>query len=330
MRVLVTGGAGYIGSVVVEELQAAGAERIVVLDDLSKGHRGAVPPGALLVEGSIADRRLVAETCRAERVDAAIHLAASSLVPESVRDPARYYDHNVAASLALLDGLRAAGVARFVLSSTAAVYGEPDASPITEDFPTRPTNPYGETKRVLEAALGWYAAPYGLSFASLRYFNAAGATERNGEDHDPETHLIPLVLAAARGERGEVAIFGDDYPTPDGTCVRDYIHVSDLAAAHVLALRALPAATAGAPGSGRVYNLGTGAGYSVREVISTAEAVTGRRVPARIAPRRPGDPAVLVASSERIRRELGWQPRKQDLRVIVADAWRWLETHGRY
>ena len=331
MRVLVTGGAGYIGSVVVEELQAAGAERVVVLDDLSKGHRAAVPTGIALVEGGIGDRRLVAQVCRGEKVDAVIHMAASSLVPESVRDPARYYANNVTASLALLDGLRDAGVSRFVLSSTAAVYGEPEAWPITEDFPARPTNPYGETKLALERALGSYAAAYGFSYASLRYFNAAGATEHSGEDHDPETHLIPIVLAAARGERDAVSIFGDDYPTADGTCVRDYVHVSDLARAHVLALRALPErAAAGAPGSGRVYNLGTGSGYSVQQVIAVAEEVTGRKVPTRRAPRRPGDPAVLVASPEKIRRELGWQPEKQDLRTIVADAWRWLETHGRY
>jgi UDP-glucose 4-epimerase len=322
VRVLVTGGAGYIGSVVVEELQAAGAERVVVLDDLSNGHRAAVAGGALLVAGSIGDRALVAQVCRDEGLEAVVHLAASSLVPESMRDPARYYANNVVASLALLDGMRDAGVRRLVLSSTAAVYGEPEATPITEEFPTRPTNPYGETKLVLERALGWYAAAYSLSFASLRYFNAAGATERNGEDHHPETHLIPLVLAAARGEREAVAIFGDDYPTPDGTCVRDYIHVSDLARAHVLALRAT--ARTG------IYNLGTGTGYSVRQVIAAAEEVTGRRVPVRTAPRRPGDPAVLVARSDRIRAELGWQPRKQDLRVIVADAWRWRERHGRY
>jgi UDP-glucose 4-epimerase len=329
MRVLVTGGAGYIGSVVVEALQAAGAERIVVLDDLSKGHRNAVLSTARLVEGRIGDRALVAEVCRAERVDAAIHMAASSLVPESVRDPARYYANNVAASLALLDGLRDAGVSRFVLSSTAAVYGEPEKGPITEDFPTRPTNPYGETKLALERALAWYAAAYSLSSASLRYFNAAGATETNGEDHEPETHLIPIVLAAARGEREAVAIYGDDYPTADGTCVRDYVHVSDLADAHLRALDALPTEV-GAAGTARVYNLGTGSGYSVRQVVSVAEEVTGRAIPTLRAPRRPGDPAVLVASSEKIQRELGWRPLKQDLRVIVEDAWRWLERHGRY
>jgi UDP-glucose 4-epimerase len=323
VRVLVTGGAGYIGSVVVEELQAAGAERVVVLDDLSKGHRQAVADGAAFVQGSIADRALVARVCGDERVGAVVHMAASSLVAESVRDPARYYANNVTASLALLDGMRDAGVGRLVLSSTAAVYGEPERSPITEDFPTRPTNPYGETKRALERALASYAAAYGLSFSSLRYFNAAGATERNGEDHDPETHLIPLVLAAARGEREAVAIFGDDYPTADGTCVRDYIHVSDLARAHVLALRAEAPA-----GTGRIYNLGCGAGYSVKQVVATAESVTGRPVPVRLAARRPGDPAVLVASSDRIRAELGWEPRK-DLRAVIEDAWRWRERHGR-
>jgi UDP-glucose 4-epimerase len=324
LRALVTGGAGYIGSVVVEELQAAGAERVVVLDDLSKGHREAVAGGAAFVQGSIADRALVARVCREENVSAVVHMAASSLVPESVRDPARYYANNVTASLALLDGMRDAGVGRIVLSSTAAVYGEPERTPIIEDFPTRPTNPYGETKLALERALSWYAAAYGLSFASLRYFNAAGATEGNGEDHDPETHLVPLVLAAARGEREAVAIFGDDYPTADGTCVRDYIHVSDLARAHVLALRADALA-----GTGRIYNLGCGSGYSVRQVVATAESVTGRPVPVRVAARRHGDPAVLVASSDRIRAELGWEPRK-DLRAIIDDAWRWLERHGRY
>jgi UDP-glucose 4-epimerase len=322
--VLVTGGAGYIGSVVVEELQANGAPRVVVLDDLSKGHRQAVAAGAAFVQGNIADRTLVARVCRDERVDAVVHMAAASLVPESVRDPARYYANNVTASLALLDGMREAGVDRLVLSSTAAVYGEPDGSPITEDFPTRPTNPYGETKLALERALGWYATAYGLSSTSLRYFNAAGATEANGEDHDPETHLIPLVLAAARGEREAVDLFGDDYPTPDGSCVRDYVHVSDLARAHVLALRAEAPA-----GAARIYNLGCGAGYSVKQVVATAESVTGRRVPVRVAPRRPGDPAVLVAGSGRIRAELGWEPRK-DLRAVLEDAWRWRERHGRY
>jgi UDP-glucose 4-epimerase len=322
--VLVTGGAGYIGAVVVEELQAAGAERVVVLDDLSKGHRDAVAEGAAFVRGSIADRALVAQVCRDERIGAVVHMAASSLVPESVRDPARYYANNVTASLALLDGMRDAGVGHLVLSSTAAVYGEPGRSPITEEFPTRPTNPYGETKLALERALAWYAAAYGLSFASLRYFNAAGATARNGEDHDPETHLIPLVLAAARGEREAVALFGDDYPTPDGTCVRDYIHVSDLARAHVLALRA-----GAGGGTGRIYNLGCGSGYSVKQVIAAVETVTGRRVPVHVAARRPGDPAVLVASSDRIRAELGWEPRR-DLHAVVEDAWRWVQARGRY
>jgi UDP-glucose 4-epimerase len=322
VRVLVTGGAGYIGSVVVEELLADGAE-VVVLDDLSKGHAAAVPEGVPLVRADIGDRRRVTETCRKHGVEAAVHMAAFSMVGESVEHPARYYANNLAGSLALLDALREAGVRRFVLSSTAAVYGEPAVVPIDEDAPTVPTNPYGETKLALEKALHWYERAYGLRYASLRYFNAAGATERSGEDHHPETHLVPLVLAAAAGERPGVDVYGDDYPTPDGTCIRDYIHVSDLARAHVLALAAL------ADARGAVFNLGCGGGYSVREVIAVAEQVTGRPVPARRAPRRPGDPAVLVASSDRIRRTLGWEPRKQDLRVIVEDAWRWRQRHPR-
>jgi UDP-glucose 4-epimerase len=320
VRVLVTGGAGYIGSVVVEELVAAGANRVVVLDDLSKGHADAVVPGARLVVGDVGDSPAVTALCREERLDATIHMAAASLVGESVLKPERYYRENVVKGLGLLDGLLAAGVRRFVFSSTAAVYGEPATTPITEEFATQPTNTYGETKLALERALRWYEGAHGLRFACLRYFNAAGASSRNGERHEPETHLIPNVLAAARGER-EVSVFGEDYPTEDGTCVRDYIHVEDLARAHVQALQSLER------GSG-AYNLGSGGGFSVRQVIEVAREVTGAPIPFQRGPRRAGDPAVLVASSEKARRELGWTPRKQDLRTIVADAWGWLQRRG--
>lgn len=323
MRALVTGGAGYIGSVVVEELLAAGAERVVVLDDLSKGHAGAVTPPASFVQGDIADAALVSRLCREHGIDAVVHMAASSLVGESVTAPAKYYANNVTKGLALLDALVAAGVRRFVFSSTAATYGEPATVPITEDLATSPTNPYGETKLAFERALGWYGRAHDLAFASLRYFNAAGATARNGEQHDPETHLIPIVLDVARGARESVAVFGDDYPTPDGTCVRDYVHVVDLARAHVLALGGMERHRA------RIYNLGSGGGYSVREVIETAQRVTGRPIATASAPRRAGDPAVLVASSDRIRTELGWKPERGDLATIVEDAWRWLNAHPR-
>jgi UDP-glucose 4-epimerase len=319
--VLVTGGAGYIGSVVVEALIEREQEKIIVLDDLSKGHRAAVVAPARLEVGDIADRELVVRLCKENGIDAIVHLAASSLVGESVQAPAKYYDNNVRKGIALLDAAVAAGVKRFVLSSTAAVYGEPARTPIDEELPALPTNPYGDTKLALERALHWYEHAYGLRYASLRYFNAAGATERNGERHDPETHLIPIVLDVARGARPEVGIFGTDYPTPDGTCIRDYIHVSDLANAHVLALDALHER------GSRIYNLGCGGGYSVRQVIDAAREVTGCEIATVERPRRAGDPAVLVASSERIRRELGWSPVRQDVRAIVKDAWAWLQRH---
>ena len=323
MRVLVTGGAGYVGSVVVEELVATAAERIVVLDDLSTGHREALFPGVELCVGRIDDRALVVELCRRERIDAAIHLAARSLVAESVADPAGYYESNLLGSLRLLDALREAGVKRFVLSSTAAVYGLPRATPITEDMPTLPVNPYGETKLALEQALKWYARAYGLRYVSLRYFNAAGATERCGEAHDPEKHLIPLVLAAAAGEREAVFVYGADYDTLDGTCVRDYVHVADLADAHVLALEARGDA------ANRAYNLGSEEGYSVKQVLAAAEDVAGRAIPHVLRDRRPGDPPVLVASARAAREGLGWQPRRATLHRIIEDAWSWRERHPR-
>jgi UDP-glucose 4-epimerase len=319
MKILVTGGAGYIGSVVVEECLRDGHE-VVVLDNLVKGHRESVPPEAAFVEGDLIDGEILRRVFREHKTEAVIHMAAYSLVGESVGDPAKYYANNVTAGLSLLDAMRDSGVKKIVFSSTAAVYGEPEKQPIEEADKTAPTNPYGETKLAFEHALRWYENAYDLRYASLRYFNAAGASERCGELHDPETHLIPIVLEAARGERERVEIYGDDYPTRDGTCVRDYIHVIDLARAHVLALGILDRRSA-------IYNLGCGGdGYTVREVIDVAREVTGREIPVRTAPRRAGDPAVLVASSEKIKSELGWQPEFQDLRLIVESAWRWLEN----
>jgi UDP-glucose 4-epimerase len=293
----------------------------VVLDDLSKGHAAAVASPAVFVRGNIADRDLVTKTCKEHRIDVIVHMAASSLVGQSVKEPAFYYTNNVVNGLALLDAIRAAGVERFVFSSTAAVYGEPSRTPITEDFPLQPTNPYGETKLAFERALASYEKAYGLRFASLRYFNAAGATEKNGEQHAPETHLIPLVLDVARGKLPQASIFGGDYPTDDGTCIRDYIHVRDLARAHVLAIGGMDHRPA------RIYNLGCGGGYSVRQVIEVARKVTGKDIPTEIVPRRAGDPAVLVADSARIKSELGWQPKRQRLETIVTDAWNWLSAH---
>ena len=314
MRVLVTGGAGYIGSGVVEELLASG-HRAVVYDNLYKGHRDAVHPAAEFVHADLLDAKALHAAISG--ADAVVHLAAHSLVGESVQEPAKYYRNNVVAGLALADAMREHGVRWLVFSSTAAVYGEPAKQPIEETDPTAPTNPYGETKLAFENALRWYSAAYGLRSISLRYFNAAGATARCRERHEPETHLVPVVLQAAAGRIPEVTIFGADYPTPDGTCVRDYIHVSDLARAHLLALQALAAGHAG--GS---YNLGCGgSGYSVMQVIEVARSVSGRDIRLRIGPRRPGDPAVLVASSQRIMRDLGWRPRLQDLREIVRSAW---------
>ena len=323
MRVAVTGGAGYIGSVVTEVLLREG-HQVLVLDNLCKGHRDAVDSDAQFAALDLLDTAATAAALQGFRADAVVHMAAHSLVGESVTDPAKYYRNNVAAGLSLLDAMRTASVNRLVFSSTAAVYGEPVKQPIDEADETRPTNPYGETKLALERALAWYAGAYGLSSISLRYFNAAGATARHGEDHDPETHLIPLVLRAAAGLLPVVTIFGDDYPTPDGTCVRDYIHVEDLARAHVLALGALDRS-----GVCAAYNLGCGGrGYSVREVIDTAARVTARSVPERMAARRPGDPAVLVASSQRIQRELGWEPQHRALETVIASAWDWMQRRA--
>jgi len=320
VRVLVTGGAGYIGSVVTEELVNDGHE-VVVYDNLVKGHARAVVPGATFVNGDLLDAGTLRQTLRDHRVEAVIHMAAYSLVGESCEHPSKYYRNNVVASLVLLDTMRECDVSGIVFSSTAATYGEPLSQPIYETAPTNPTNPYGETKLAFERAMHWAERAYGLRYVSLRYFNAAGASEKCGEDHDPESHIIPIALQAAAGKRPYVEIYGDDYPTPDGTCLRDYIHVIDLARAHILALGALNEGS-------RIYNLGCGGrGYSVREVIETAREVTDKDIPVRIGPRRAGDPAILIASSDKIKSELGWQPQYQDLRVIVDSAWRWMLAH---
>jgi UDP-glucose-4-epimerase GalE len=320
-RILVTGGAGYVGAVSVEAFLAAGHD-VVVLDDLSTGHRGAVPDGARLVVGDYGDRATVSALLAEERSEAILHCAARSLVGESLKEPARYFGDNVAGGITLVEAARQAGVDRFVLSSTAAVYGVPDTTPIPEDAPLRPINPYGETKRSLEGALDWYARAYGLRAVSLRYFNVAGATEAIGEDHDPETHLIPAILKAV-DEGRSLTLFGDDYPTPDGTCIRDYIHVSDLADAHLLAIEAT------APGDTRTgtellaCNLGNGDGYSNLEVIAAAEAVIGRPIAYDLGPRRPGDPPVLVASAERAASVLRWRAARPELEAMVGSAWAW-------
>ena len=318
-----TGGAGYIGSVVTEEL-LRGGDSVVVFDSLYKGHREAVVEGAEFVKGDLLDTALVRDTLARHQVEAVVHMAADSLVGESVTAPAKYYRNNVLGGLSLLDAMRETEVKRLVFSSTAAVYGEPAKQPIEEGDPTQPTNPYGETKLAFERALRWYDEAYGTKFVSLRYFNAAGATDRCGERHSPETHLIPLVLQAAAGQRPDITVFGDDYPTPDGTCVRDYIHVVDLAQAHVKALHAL-----GRGHASSIYNLGCGGdGYSVKQVIDCARRVTGREVPVKKGPRRAGDPAVLIASSARITRELEWRPQLQQLDTIVESAWRWMRARA--
>jgi UDP-glucose-4-epimerase GalE len=319
--VLVTGGAGYIGSHAVKALADAGLD-VVVLDSLVAGHRDAIP-GVPFVEADIADAAIVRETIRRYQVTAVMHFAAFLSVSESVRAPARYYRNNVRHALALLDTLIEESVTRVVFSSTAAVYGDPVHSPILENHPTQPINAYGQTKLIIEKALAHYASAYGLCSVSLRYFNAAGADPSGtiGEDHDPEIHLIPKTLAAARGD-GTIEIYGTDYPTRDGTCERDYVHVSDLANAHVLALQRLEEGPLAA-----AYNLGNGRGHSVREVIAAAERVTGRAVRQETGDRRPGDPAFLLASSQKARTELGWTPQFEELDAIVQTAWNWHRTH---
>ncbi len=324
-RILVTGGAGYVGSVSVEAFLAAG-HTVYVLDDLSTGHRGAVPDGARLRVGSYGDGPAVARFLADEGIEAILHCAARSLVGESIADPSRYFRDNVAGGVALLEAAREVGVERVVFSSTAAVYGVPDGTPISEDATLRPINPYGETKRSFESALTWYGRAYGLRSVTLRYFNVAGATEARGEDHEPETHLIPAILAAAEADR-PLTLFGDDYPTPDGTCIRDYIHVADLADAHLRALEAT------APGDPRlaetslVCNLGNGGGFSNLEVIRAAETVVGRSLPYEVGPRRVGDPPILVAAAQRAADILDWRPQRPSLEEMVGSAWAWRQAN---
>ncbi|HEX8188678.1 MAG TPA: UDP-glucose 4-epimerase GalE [Pyrinomonadaceae bacterium] len=321
MATLVTGGAGYIGSVMVEQLVEAG-EEVIVLDDVSRGHAAALDEPVPYYDGRIGDRQLVERICREHEVDACVHFAALAYVGESVTEPKLYFENNVAQGLGLLDGLMAAGVKRFVFSSTCATYGEPVRVPIDEGHPQAPVNPYGWSKLFMEKILSSYDPAYGLRFVALRYFNAAGATRRKGEHHEPETHLIPNVLAAAAGRRPFVSVFGDNYPTPDGTCVRDYIHVTDLCSAHTLALAHLRRG-----GDSQFINLGNGHGYSVMEVIETARRVTGRDIEVRVEPARPGDPARLVADATKAREVLGWKTRYPDLESIVRTAWEWHEAH---
>ena len=323
MHILVTGGAGYIGSHSVRLFLERGHD-VWVYDNLCFGHRGAVPAERLIV-GDLGELPRLDQVLLEKRIDAVVHFAAFAFVGESVKEPGKYYQNNLVNTLNLMECLRRNGVWRFVFSSTAATYGSPDKVPITEDARQHPINPYGASKLAVERALADYAAAYGWSYAALRYFNAAGDSPDGmiGEDHDPETHLIPLIIQAALGQRPAIEIFGTDYPTPDGTCIRDYIHVDDLADSHLLVLERLQ------QGRGNCYNLGIGRGYSVREVIRTVEEVAGKKVNVKEGPRRPGDPPVLVASSEKIQRELGWRPRYTELRAIVETAWSWHRTHPR-
>lgn len=321
MSILVTGGAGYIGSTVVRELVRRGDE-VVVFDNLSQGHEQAVHADAELVVGDLEDAGAVNDVFQSFDIDAVMHFASHTLVGESMKEPFLYLDRNIRCGLNLMRAAIEHGAGRFILSSTANLFGLPDEMPITETTTIDPGSPYGESKRMLERHLHWLDETNGLTYAALRYFNAAGAYgPDHGEDHDPETHLIPIVLEVALGQREEIVIFGDDYDTPDGTCIRDYIHVRDLAQAHILALEALT------DGTSRVYNLGNGNGYSIWDVIETARRVTGREIPARVGDRRPGDPATLIADAGKIREELGWDPQFPALDDIIETAWTWHERH---
>jgi len=319
MKIFVVGGAGYIGSVCAELLLNQGCE-VTVFDNLSEGHRRAVDSRAKFIQGDLADRARIAAALAGARPDAVMHFAAHALVGESMRDPSKYFRNNICNGLNLLDAMVAARVPRIIFSSTCAIFGLPETLPIDESSPTCPVNPYGESKLAFEKILRWYDQIHGLKFVSLRYFNAAGATENFGEDHRQETHLIPNVLKVALGQKPHVEIYGTDYETPDGTCVRDYIHILDLAQAHILALEATGSAC---------YNLGTGGGSSVREVIETCRKVTGRQIGAVEKARRPGDPPRLIASSRKIRQELGWQPQFQSLDAIIESAWKWHQKFPR-
>jgi len=319
MKLLLTGGAGYIGSIVSRHLLSAG-HQLTVLDNLGTGHREAIAPAATFVEADLRDPAAVT-TALSEGFDGVLHFAALSLVGESMQAPERYWENNVTGTLNLLNAMVAAGVPRLVFSSTAATYGAPEASPITEDAPTRPTNPYGASKLAVDMMIGGFCQAHPLGAVSLRYFNVAGAHGVVGECHEPETHLIPNVLKVALGQKESVSVFGTDYPTPDGTAVRDYIHIDDLAAAHLLALDGAEA------GSHRIFNIGNGEGFSVRQVISAVEQVTGKTLPVVLEARRPGDPPELVASSARIREELGWTPVKSSIETMIADAWAFAQDH---
>ncbi|MGH2620401.1 MAG: UDP-glucose 4-epimerase GalE [Anaerolineales bacterium] len=319
MRIFLTGGAGYIGSAAAERLLAAG-HQVTVFDSLVTGHRQAVPEGAQFIQADLSDRQALFDALRAQEYAAVMHFAAFIEAGESMREPGKYFQNNAVNSLWLLEACVQAGVRRFVYSSSAAVYASSD-DPLTEEAPMRPSNIYGQTKLMTETLLEWYREARGLGYAALRYFNAAGGLPDRGEAHQPETHLIPLVLQVALGQRPGVQLFGTDYPTPDGTCVRDYVHVSDVISAHSLALEALE------PEAGLVYNVGSGTGFSVRQVIDTARRVTGHPLPAEDAPRRPGDPPRLVANSDKIRRELGWSPEHPALQDTIASAWEWHRTH---
>ncbi len=319
MKILITGGAGYIGSIVTEMCLAAGDD-VTVYDNLSTGHRRAVPADARFVEGDVSDQERLAGVFRETGTEAVIHMAGFIEAGESMRDPGKYFRNNTCRPVSLLEAMVEAGVGEILFSSTAAVYGNPVTELLDEDHPREPTNAYGESKLLFERLLDWYDRVHGIRHAALRYFNAAGATGERGEDHRPETHLIPLILQTALGRRGRIDIFGTDYPTPDGTCIRDYIHIADLGQAHLLALRSLERGSIH-------YNLGNGRGYSVREVIDSVRRVTGRDFPVVESGRRAGDPGVLVASSERISAELGWQPQHPSLDEIVASAWEWHQSH---
>jgi UDP-glucose 4-epimerase len=321
-RILVTGGAGYVGSVCCLQLLERG-HQVTVVDDLSTGHAAAVPEGAVLHRLDIGNRAAMARVLAADHFDAVFHFAAKALIPESVSNPGLFFDSNVASAIALLETVRASGVRKFVFSSSAAVYGNPHSIPIDEDHPKEPMNSYGETKLMLERMLYWYATAYGWTVMAFRYFNASGATAATGEDHCPETHIIPLLLETAAGERDFFEIYGHDYPTPDGTCVRDYVHVMDIAEAHILALgvRERPGLFA--------YNIGTGTSYSVRQVCRAVEQELSRKVTVKDGDRRRGDPAVLCASPQLLTRELGWRPRFSNLQTIVRTAWEWKEKHPR-
>jgi len=326
MSVLITGGAGYIGSHTVAEFLAKG-EEVVVLDNLQKGHRDAVLGGTFYL-GDIRDSEVLDRVFSSHDIEAVIHFAADSLVGESVQDPLKYYDNNLITAQRLLVGMEKYGIDKIVFSSTAATYGEPESIPIRETDRKEPTNPYGETKLAIENMLKWSDQAYGIKYAALRYFNAAGAHEDGhiGEDHQPESHLIPIILQVALGQRGILSIYGDDYSTEDGTCVRDYIHVTDLANAHWLSLQKLRGSMHHAPTS-VVYNLGNGEGFSVREVVEKARVITGHSIPIQVTPRRAGDPAILIASSEKAQKELGWRPQLNSLEQIVESAWNWHRNH---